>query len=46
MKRFHFSLALSLEVPMKTLAQSVPAFANASLDAVGPGGAPLAGSTS
>jgi NADH-quinone oxidoreductase subunit G len=30
----------------KALAQSVPAFANASLDAVGPGGAPLAGSTS
>jgi NADH-quinone oxidoreductase subunit G len=28
----------------KALAQSVPAFANASLDAVGPSGAPLAGS--
>ena len=28
----------------KALAQSVPAFANASLDAVGPGGVPLAGS--
>jgi predicted molibdopterin-dependent oxidoreductase YjgC len=30
----------------KVLAQSMPAFANASLDAVGPGGAPLAGSRS
>ncbi len=30
----------------KALAQSMPAFANASLDAVGPGGAPLAGSAS
>jgi len=30
----------------KALAQSVPAFANAALDAVGPGGVPLAGSRS
>jgi NADH-quinone oxidoreductase subunit G len=30
----------------KSLAQTIPAFANASLDTVGPGGAPLAGSAS